>query len=48
MFFGKNPSKNNRERCGYTLRNPGSTHPGHGYTVISAPPFTSKARAAEA
>ena len=48
MFFGKNPSIRSEERCGFTLRDPGSTRPGYGYTAISAPPFTSKARAAEA
>ena len=48
MFFGKNPSIQNEERWGSALRDPDSTHPEYGYTAISAPPFTSKARAAEA
>ena len=48
MFFGKNPSILSEEIHMPTLRDPGSRRSGYGYTAISAPPFTSKERAAEA
>ena len=48
MFFGKNPSIPNEKRSASLLPDLDSIRLEWSYTTISAPTFTSKARAADA